>query len=71
MTFWYMSQVGRDVFTKKDMPKAWDYMTPEDAGYNAIKQALFFISYTLYFGASDAPCSQAIQYLWLWLPFGK
>lgn len=43
MTFWYMSQVGKNVYSKKDMPQTWDYMTPEEAGYNAIKQALFFI----------------------------
>src|SRR5215213_5272137 len=43
MTFWYMSQVGRNVYSKKEMPKTWSYMTPEEAGYNAIKQALFFI----------------------------
>jgi hypothetical protein len=43
MTFWYMSQVGRNVYSKKDMPRTWSYMTPEEAGYNAIKQALFFI----------------------------
>ncbi|HEV7377899.1 MAG TPA: hypothetical protein VGN95_24670 [Pyrinomonadaceae bacterium] len=44
MTFWYMSQVGRRIFTKKNMPETWRYMTPEEAGNNAIKQMLFFIT---------------------------
>ena len=43
MTFWYMSQVGRHVYTKSNLPKTWEYMTPEEAGYNAIKQMLYFI----------------------------
>jgi hypothetical protein len=44
MTFWYMSQVGKNIFTKKKLPKTWNYMTPEQAGNNAIKEALFFIT---------------------------
>jgi hypothetical protein len=44
MTFWYMSQVGRKIFTKKNMPKAWSYMTPEEAGNNAIKEMLYYIT---------------------------
>jgi len=43
MTFWYMAQVGRNVYTKKNMPSSWAYMTPRAAGRNAIKQALFYI----------------------------
>ncbi len=43
MTFWYMSQVGAHVYTKQTLPKAWHFMTPERAGRNAIKQALYFI----------------------------
>jgi len=43
MTFWYMSQVGRHIYTKRDLPKEWDYMTPEEAGYNAIKMMLYYI----------------------------
>jgi len=43
MTFWYMSQVGRYVYTKKSTPKGWEYMTPEEAGYNAIKMMLYYI----------------------------
>ncbi len=27
MTFWYMSQVGRHVYTDKGIPKGWEYMT--------------------------------------------
>ncbi|GAG95968.1 unnamed protein product, partial [marine sediment metagenome] len=43
MTFWYMSQVGRHVYTEKNMPKGWEYMMPEEAGYNAIKMMLYYI----------------------------
>lgn len=43
MTFWYMSQVGGHVYTGRSMPKGWGYMTPEEAGYNAIKMMLYFI----------------------------
>lgn len=44
MTFWYMSQVGRRIFTKKNMPEAWAYMTPEEAGNNSIKENLYYIT---------------------------
>lgn len=43
MTFWYMSQIGKHVYTKKKLPKGWEYMTPEQAGYNAIKMMLYYI----------------------------
>ena len=43
MTFWYMSQVGRHIYKGKPMPQGWEYMTPEEAGYNAIKMMLYYI----------------------------
>ena len=43
MTFWYMSQVGRHVYTDKHMPAGWESMTPEEAGYNAIKMMLYYM----------------------------
>ncbi len=44
MTFWYMSQVGKHVFEDRSkLPKGWEYMTPEEAGYNAIKMMLYYI----------------------------
>jgi hypothetical protein len=43
MTFWYMSQVGLHVYPKKSLPKGWEYMTPEQAGYNAIKMMLYYV----------------------------
>jgi len=43
MTFWYMSQVGKHVYTKKSLPKGWGYMTSEEAGYNAIKMVLYYM----------------------------
>ncbi len=43
MTFWYMSQVGKHVYTKKNLPKGWEYMTSEKAGYNAIKMMLYYM----------------------------
>lgn len=43
MTFWYMSQVGKHIYETKNLPKGWEYMTPEQAGYNAIKMMLYYI----------------------------
>ena len=43
MTFWYMSQVGKSIYATKVLPKGWEYMTPEEAGYNAIKEKLYYI----------------------------
>lgn len=43
MTFWYMSQVSMHVYTKKSLPKGWEYMTAKEAGYNAIKMMLYYI----------------------------
>lgn len=43
MTFWYMSQVGTHVYKTKSLPKGWEYMTSEQAGYNAIKMMLYYI----------------------------
>jgi hypothetical protein len=43
MTFWYMSQVGKAIYEKKPLPKGWEYMTPEEAGYNAVKMMLYYI----------------------------
>ena len=43
MTFWYMSQVGRHVYTKKHLPRGWKLMTPEQAGCNSIKMMLYYI----------------------------
>jgi len=43
MTFWYMSQVGSHIYTKRNLPKEWEHMTPEEAGYNAIKMMLYYI----------------------------
>jgi hypothetical protein len=43
MTFWYMSQVGKHIYTTRPMPKGWEYMTPGQAGYNAIKMMLYYV----------------------------
>lgn len=43
MTFWYMSQAGKRVYKNTRLPKGWEYMTPEEAGYNAIKMMLYYI----------------------------
>lgn len=42
MTFWYMSQVGRHVYHNKPLPKGWEDMTSEEAGFNAIKMMLYY-----------------------------
>lgn len=43
MTFWYMAQVGAGVYAKQPLPKGWEGMAPEEAGYNAIKMMLYYI----------------------------
>ena len=43
MTFWYMAQVGRHIYTKKPLPKDWEGMSPKQAGYNTIKMMLYYI----------------------------
>ncbi len=42
MTYWYMSQVGAHVYSESELPRTWNHMTPEEAGINAVKQALYF-----------------------------
>jgi hypothetical protein len=43
MTFWYMSEVGRSVYTGRPLPDTRADMSPEEAGYNAIKEALYYM----------------------------
>jgi hypothetical protein len=43
MTFWYMSQVGKSIYSQKALPKGWEYMTPEEAGYNSIRMMIYYI----------------------------
>jgi len=43
MTFWYMSQVGRHVYTDNTLPSEWKGMTPASAGCNAIKMMLYYM----------------------------
>lgn len=43
MTFWYMSQVGKHAFARKNLPKEWEEMTTEEAGYNSIKMMLYYL----------------------------
>jgi len=43
MTFWYMSQVGTHIYEGKRLPKGWEYMTSEEAGYNSIKLVLYYV----------------------------
>ncbi len=43
MTSWYMSQVGQSVYATRPLPAAWTHMSPEEAGYNAIKEALYYM----------------------------
>jgi len=38
-----MSQVGKHIYSNKPLPKEWEDMTPEEAGYNAIKMMLYYI----------------------------
>lgn len=45
MTYAYMGEVGQHVYLnpEKDLPEAWKGMSPAEAGYNAIKQALYWM----------------------------
>lgn len=43
MTFWYMSEVGKQVFDSSTLPPAWSYMEPDEAGRNSIKQMLYLM----------------------------
>lgn len=43
MTYWYMSKVGQAIYSKKPLPEGWENMSPEEAGYNAIKMMLYYI----------------------------
>lgn len=40
MTFWYMGQVGQQVYLNKPKPQGSEYMTPEEVGLNRIKEVL-------------------------------
>jgi hypothetical protein len=41
MTFWYMGQIGRQVYANKPIPQGWDYMALEEVGFNSIKRMLY------------------------------
>ena len=43
MTFWYMAQVGKEIYAKVDMPPKWKGMTRKEAGQNAIKMMLYYL----------------------------
>lgn len=40
MTFWYMGQIGRAIYTDKPKPEYLAYMTPEEIGMNRVKEML-------------------------------
>jgi hypothetical protein len=43
MTFWYMEEVGKIIYSDKDkMPENWRHMTPAEAGRNAAKMMLYY-----------------------------
>lgn len=43
MTFGYMAEVGKHVYTEEDKPEGWENMTAEEKGLNAIKMALYYL----------------------------
>ena len=43
MTFKYMAEVGRVVYESKPLPEGWEDMSSEEAGYNSIKEKLYYI----------------------------
>lgn len=40
MTFWYMGQIGKQIYLNKSKPEYLAYMTPEEIGLNRIKEML-------------------------------
>jgi hypothetical protein len=42
MTFWYMGELGRLLYTGRDLPKEWSGMSPEEAGQNAVTMMLYY-----------------------------
>ena len=42
MTYWYMSRVGTVIYKNKPLPKGWEGMSAEEAGYNAVKMMLYY-----------------------------
>ena len=43
MTYGYMAQVGEHVYAGKKLPRTWEGMTQAEAGYNAVKQMLYYM----------------------------
>jgi hypothetical protein len=41
MTFWYMAKVGEVIYSES-VPRAWEKMTPSEAGQNAVKMMLYY-----------------------------
>ncbi len=37
-----MGQIGRLLYDNRPLPKGWEEFTPEEAGFNAVKQALYY-----------------------------
>lgn len=42
MTLWFMAHVGTYVYERKALPVAWRAMSHDDAGRNAVRQALYY-----------------------------
>jgi hypothetical protein len=63
MTYWYMSQVGTAIYSQKPLPKGWEGMTPEEAGFNAIKMMLYYLPLRVkYFRRPDMSRNQLRKY---------
>ncbi|OGU55083.1 MAG: hypothetical protein A2V66_13760 [Ignavibacteria bacterium RBG_13_36_8] len=43
ITFNYMSEVGKAVYNSDTLPRGWAHMSQKEAGYNSIKEKLYFI----------------------------
>jgi hypothetical protein len=41
MTFWYMSEIGKVIYSAS-VPKGWEEMSPAEAGQNAVKMMLYY-----------------------------
>ena len=53
MTFNYMAEVGRAVYGSKPLPVEWEDMSPEEAGYNSIKEKLYYMMQSYHYKPKD------------------
>lgn len=45
MTYWYMTEVGQHIYSKRPPPKGWEEMSAREIGYNAAKNMLYYFPF--------------------------